>query len=214
MVNSKHVPKGLTSRFKAKQLGLKLHRLQSYRQSQDQKRLLTQYNSSEQIFSLSEIPFLPIPSDDLKSLLLEFNNINVPVSLGNETITKRANRRASRHLKNMKIKKINGFIAFRSFYSRLITNPDHQRQLSVLLGKLWVNEPNRATWNRYAIEYNALLGNSRGQYKPFVEWLCDTLHLNGEEKVEETYTNVVSNITWEFSSRCQDNKVEDVYFTW
>lgn len=115
-------------------------------------------------FSLSELPDPPIIPLHLQELLDHLRSLQtipkiyppkkrikrstgVVSSVGkskentvNETLAKRA---------------INGFMAFRAFYTQDIFAPDSQRELSTVLSKVWAeNKELNESWSRYAAEYN------------------------------------------------------------
>lgn len=98
--------------------------------------------------------------------------------------------------------KLNGFIAFRTFYCKYIHNPEHQRQLSSYLGYLWDEEPGKEVWVSYACAYNGSKSN-----KGFFEWLCSNLGLKPKDldlidKRKELVTK---------KYEIPGNKIEDIY---
>ncbi|KAK7205121.1 hypothetical protein BZA70DRAFT_174026 [Myxozyma melibiosi] len=62
-------------------------------------------------------------------------------------------------------KNINGFIGFRTFYSRMFLNL-HQQRLSSVLAKVWATYENKDFWNKYAALYG-----SEPRKESFTEWL-------------------------------------------
>ena len=164
---------------------------------------------SMQVVFFTELPSLPTPSIDLQEILIRFNqatrNCAGDSSWGSQLFDMKVPTRKSR-IRCKKTRCLNGFMAFRSFYSRSIYNVEHQRELSTLLGKLWKNEPNKAIWNRYAIEYNSQAIN-----QDFVDWLFKALGLE-VETFPIPYTSTVRNESWTFSSLNNENAVEDIYY--
>ncbi|CAK9439753.1 uncharacterized protein LODBEIA_P38530 [Lodderomyces beijingensis] len=138
------VPRKLTSLFK-----LHGHRLGPS---------MSQAQSHVPVFAVSTLPEVPAPSPELQDLLFEYQLLNV---LQWAPARPRA--------KKMKSKPINSFIAFRSYYSRAVTNPQHQRELSSKLGELWSQEPRQEVWEQYSHSYNLYL--KKGGRLNFVSWL-------------------------------------------
>lgn len=151
-------------------------------------------------FETSKLPALPEPSMSLQKVLLEFNVLN-QATASRDSNTK---ARSKKLVTSSKDRRMNGFFAFRAFYCRSILDPLHQRRLSILLGKIWENEPGKLTWSRYATEFNA-----RKIKSDFVEWLCGRLHF--DLKVRQPFITVVRNDRWKFSTESTLNSVEDVY---
>lgn len=125
-------------------------------------------------YYVSALPNLPKPSPELKRTLIEFNN----------EVLRESTRKRKKQTIYTKKGKINGFMAFRAFYSRSIFSSERQRQLSVLLSKVWAKDSNQGVWNRYADEYNK---DERKLY--FVEWLCDALSIEVKSEVSHQYTS-------------------------
>lgn len=203
--NAKVVPKRFTSKFSVCRTN------KTYNTNIKKEEIIPEQTSELQslhMFFFSDLPSLPFPSTDLQDVLVKYNQMNdggsYVDSLFNPLSIKKKSRRCK--LRSNKTKCLNGFLAFRSFYSRSIFNVDHQRQLSSLLGKLWRKEPNQEVWNRYAIEYNNQASN-----QDFVGWLCMALGLQ-LRNIEFPFINKVKNEKWLFSSRNNDNAVEDIYY--
>lgn len=202
--NDKLVPKNLMNRFsvgKTSNRNKEQRRWTKSKKSEKNEQKLTKV----QVIFFSEIPPLPEPSPGLKEVLERFNGngenarcrrsqVEVPF-LGH----KKRSRSKTGH-------RLNGFMAFRSFYSRSVFDAEYQRQLSSILGSLWKNEPKQDVWNRYAIEYN-----SRASKEDFIEWLTRVLGLENRSFCDPS-TNVVKNNKWQFSSNTQDCSVEDIYY--
>nr|AZQ56623.1 MAT alpha 1 protein [Suhomyces bolitotheri] len=163
-----------------------------------------------------ELPPIPQPSENLKLLLLKFNSLNNPnlgstISGENRDISKSKNRKFANG-------KINGFIAFRTFYCKSILNPNHQRILSKQLGKIWQKEITKDDWNLYALTYN--LRDDKTLH--FVEWLCNALNIKSpilpevikpDLPILPRETKPVRSVKrqyWIFESSIK-NTVEDVY---
>ncbi|CAY72149.1 uncharacterized protein PAS_chr4_1001 [Komagataella phaffii GS115] len=97
-------------------------------------------------------------------------------------------------------KRINAFIAFRSYYSRQVNDYNKQISISRLLSVAWKNE-NKELWRSYALLYNSSNSNI-----PFVDWL----QTKGPKNSKRTSTVTKSFISWNelLSTR---NKIEDVF---
>lgn len=144
---SNKVPKNQITRFRAN------------------KGLIPQFGSSaswqSEVFSIYELPPIPPPSSALTKLLLKYNSLSkircqyLPCK--DQVKIKRATGR------------INGFLAFRVFYSKSIQSTAFQRELSILLGKIWFEEENKAIWKRLADAYNLDEQNSKLE---FFDWIC------------------------------------------
>nr|AZQ56645.1 MAT alpha 1 protein [Suhomyces anneliseae] len=153
------------------------------------------------------MPAIPSPSPQLKELLLKFNSLN------DTTQKKQNNLQGSKSQRKSISKKrnINGFIAFRTFYSKSVFNPKHQRSLSSELAKLWKTEPSKTQWNLYARVYN-----SRDDKElQFVEWLCTALNIKKDTYLHDAETILISikRLNWQFQSAQNKNPIEDVYLT-
>lgn len=197
------VPKRFTNRFslknKGKRRGMTLQELgTSY--AKPGSRL-----KSVQVVFFTDLPQVPHPSDELRVILDKFCGEDMFLDACGKILTD-THKKLGRKCKPRKNKRINGFMAFRSFYCRSIFNVEHQRQLSTLLGNVWKNEPNKAVWNRYAIEYNTQLPDA-----DFVDWLCTSLGFGVGDSTDSA-TSVVKNDSWQFSSTNSTNAVEDIYF--
>lgn len=203
MPSNKHIPTELISKFKAKNPTLR-RIIQMDLKSHGKKEKIGIKSRSEQIFSLTKLPILPCPSTELTEILFQFNDLNFYAQNYHNVKKQKAGN------PKKKFRSINGFIAFRSFYSRLVANPEHQRKLSIMLGKLWSQEPSRQIWNRYASEYN-MTCHKHDNKVAFVDWLCDTLNLNTSMVIDPN-TNIVRNNNWKFSSSSSESIVEDIYF--
>ncbi|ODV65275.1 hypothetical protein HYPBUDRAFT_154089 [Hyphopichia burtonii NRRL Y-1933] len=123
--------------------------------------------STQITLQADKLPDLPTPPSKLQNILIEFNRLNED--------SLRSVKKKSRP-KNSK-RTINGFFAFRTFYSKSIFKPDHQRQLSSLLAEAWREEKKKSIWDKYAVVYR-LQAPDIG----FFDWLCANLNL-------ETSTN-------------------------
>lgn len=150
-----------------------------------------------QVFTHTSLPKIPATTDELDMILTTFKSLN------------RDNTQEKTRRLISKFKKINGFIAFRSFYTKSIRNPKSQRLLSRSLGQIWDHYPNKKVWNRYAQEYNE---TAEEQDKTFVEWLSTRLNLDLGFTRRIPETNIVKNGQWLISSgTSRRNTVKDVY---
>lgn len=120
------------------------------------------HQSAFRILKLTELPQLPQPSPQLQEILRLAGSA--------PSVSRRQVRRKSGSRK--KKRRINGFIAFRCFYSRAAKSSQSQKELSTSLGKIWESEPNRNIWNCYALHYN-----ETGEDEEFMDWLYRNLKL-------------------------------------
>ncbi|ODV95197.1 hypothetical protein PACTADRAFT_33775 [Pachysolen tannophilus NRRL Y-2460] len=126
----------------------------------------------EYFFSFSSLPPLPKIPDNLKDKLEVY---------ASKYVTKEKGKiHQSKVAKKMK-KKMNGFMAYRSFYTKNINNVTQQTELSAILAKSWsMDDVNQTIWKRYATQYNKESSNT-----PFVEWLHKELNILGGKGKEE-----------------------------
>lgn len=185
-VYKKAVPKELTSLFRVTKSRAPVPR---------DKRVVKE--SQKHGFRLDSLPTLPSPSNELHQLLLEYGILNDIQWDENKTKTKKS--------KKSKLKAINSFIAFRSFYSRTISNPNHQRELSSKLADIWKTEPSQEIWNQYAQSYNNYL-LLPGIKTNFVDWLYTVLDL----KVEPALV-ILETEPFDDNSPMLSGTIEDVY---
>lgn len=145
---------------------------------------MSQDSSNIKFFSvlkLNDLPPLPSPSKWLQEILTSINFADPmyhPCKL------------KSRYENRKRKSKINGFIAFRSFYSRAIKSPKPQQEISASLAVAWKLEPNRKVWNYYALLYN-----ETAKDEEFLYWLYRSLGIIDDascsvkqiSKVNDTY---------------------------
>nr|AZQ56685.1 MAT alpha 1 protein [Suhomyces emberorum] len=156
-------------------------------------------------FICATMPPIPVPSEELKKLLIQFNTLNEPSILLNDF--KRVKTKG-KQITNFG--KINGFIAFRSFYCKNIKNSVHQILLSSELANIWRDEINKKTWSLYAYLYNVRDDKSI----PFVIWLCETLRMKSTFKPSiQRDLHTIKNNTTLYGTMNFKDAVEDVYFT-
>nr|BBD18017.1 putative transcription factor [Ogataea minuta] len=156
--------------------------------------------NGSQYFMASELPQLPDASPTLRKLLNDYRSQNSSLvtsrkrkkSPGSNRITKRSTSKRRRSL--------NGFMAFRSFYSQNIDTYKSQKDLSSALAKVWNLEKNQNIWNRYAAEYNISCTTAS-----FVSWLKLKL---GQRNLE---IEKLADSTWCQVSIISDLIVEDIY---
>ncbi|RLV95281.1 Mating-type-like protein ALPHA1 [Spathaspora sp. JA1] len=165
----KSIPKGFTSLFKV----------------EGERNILRLDTSSAERsrnyeFRSMPLPNLPQPSEELRRVLLSYSIQKewVPVLKGKKKTVK----------SKSKLKPINSFMAFRSFYTRSISNPEYQRELSRKLAGVWIEERNKAIWNQYAESYNQYILSSNAKYD-FVNWLLKVLNIEEVGKSEPDLTN-------------------------
>lgn len=185
-VYKKSVPKELTSLFRVHKI-----RNQVPRDKREVKK------SQKYGFRFDSLPKLPVPSNALQDLLFEYSLLN---GIHWDPSTSKIKKS-----KKSKLKSINSFIAFRSFYSRTISNPEQQRELSTKLAHIWKSERNQEIWNQYAQAYNNSLllpGNKIN----FVDWLCALLDLKADNTM-----SVIENIQYNDNTPMLSGTIEDVY---
>lgn len=128
------------------------------------------------VLQATRLPDIPLPSSRLQNLLCQYQFDDI-----------HANKKASRSKKNRagtdqkRKRRMNGFIAFRSFYSKTIKGTSHQKELSSKLAAIWKDEPSHQTWNCYALQYNATGGE-----ETFVNWLNRKLGFENAVEVDDT----------------------------
>nr|QFP92358.1 silenced mating-type protein ALPHA1 [Ogataea thermomethanolica (nom. inval.)]QGW56840.1 mating-type protein ALPHA1 [Ogataea thermomethanolica (nom. inval.)] len=147
-----------------------------------------------EILILSDLPEIPVASHFLTKALATFA---IPNSLKTRSTPKVAKQALKKHLS--KKKRLNGFLAFRSFYSHNVLGYHNQKVLSRVLAQAWGKEPHQIIWSRYALEYNH--SNTK---LSFHEWLCDQI---GQK---ERYFSR-SQSTWCQMNVMSDIVVEDIF---
>ncbi|KAG7805696.1 hypothetical protein KL921_005399 [Ogataea angusta] len=145
---------------------------------------------------LTNLPQIPTTSPSLKRLLSEYGSKDN----GSDRSNKVARKKPTRHKVQKGRKRLNGFMAFRSFYSRNITNYNSQKALSQALAHAWNREKHQQVWSLYATQYN----HSKSM-EPFSKWL--DLKLN--KKVGKYRSDDFN--TWREINILSDIVVEDVY---
>lgn len=141
------VPKSLTTRFRTNKGSTHTPGLNT--------------STDNRVFRIFELPAIPPPSKALTALLLKYNGLNSAANKS-EKVKGQPKRKRNR--------RINGFLAFRSFYSASILDIEHQRELSTLLGKIWIEEENQLIWNKLAEAYNIDKLDAKLQ---FCSWICE-----------------------------------------
>lgn len=132
------------------------------------------------------LPSVPPASPQLEELLQKFpNRID-----SHSRATKRRRQGAKRVL--------NGFIAFRTFYSQSISTVSEQREFSKALAAIWAVDADQVVWERFAQEYNF-----RARNENFKEWLINSTSLQPEFEVR-------ANKKWGTSSNFHGT-VEEVF---
>lgn len=138
-----------------------------------------------------QIPTIPAPSPHLSKILADCNSLHQASNLSRVFLLKKSKSR------NKKKRRINGFIAFRSFYSKSIKGASTQRELSTKLSTAWRAEPNRHIWKCYALQYNAAGGE-----EDFISWLLRNLGISNEKPVQTILRTSQNKVL---------NNVEDVF---
>ncbi|KAG7691331.1 hypothetical protein KL930_005382 [Ogataea haglerorum] len=145
---------------------------------------------------LTNLPQIPTTSPSLERLLSEYE----AMTNGNERSTKIARKKSMKHRAQNNKKRLNGFMAFRAFYSRNIANYNSQKSLSQVLANAWNREKHQQIWSLYAIQYN----NSKSKER-FSVWL--EMKLN--KKLREHNSDDPN--TWREINFMSDIVVEDVF---
>lgn len=116
---------------------------------------------------LQSLPQLPKVSDSLKELLVKYPKKTSGTIVGGS---------------KKKFHKVNGFIAYRSFYTKNLSNGNAQRELSKELAKEWKCDKHRNTWSTYAAIYNSQI-EDRSCKEPFVAWLLRSIGVNARKDI-------------------------------
>lgn len=155
------------------------------------------------MFGCSKLPDIPELPSEFKNVL---NNFKADATLNEvpkktRTVIKKQSSKGAVNKAKKKKTKLNGFMAYRAFFSRDVIGIKAQRGLSSCLSKAWQSDENQLIWKRYATEYNAQAALSPDV--PFVEWLMKTTGRETEEdkKNREWLQNVKSGM-----------RIQDVYF--
>lgn len=111
-------------------------------------------------FYFNSLPKIPKCYKQLEELLLEFNK-KIGIIRTMSTSQKKSNSR-----KKVFKRRLNGFIAYRSYYSKNIHDSSLQIEVSKRLAIVWKNDPSANIWKRYAFEYNKSNENIS-----FLSWL-------------------------------------------
>lgn len=152
---------------------------------------LPQNGVSFGIFQTQVLPELPEPSEYIKDILAACKTrIKAEPLQSNKRSRRKANTR----------RRLNGFIAFRAFYSRTVRDSQLQKHLSSLLGKAWKAEINRNVWEIYATLYNETGGD-----ESFLNWLLSRLNLSNPTSV------LVASRDKMVCRKTVHSKVEDIY---
>jgi hypothetical protein len=150
-------------------------------------------------FTVTEFPLPPLIPSSLQDLLNNFRALTIPPK-AYPPRRKRIERlirdnipQSSKEIEEEQKKprtRLNGFIAFRAFYSQDICDPTNQRELSKALSKVWSeSEELQQVWTRYAAEYNSQYPDN--STTPFVTWL---LHMtDGKTGERNEWSRNISN---------------------
>lgn len=141
-------------------------------------------------------PIKPVPeaSEILKSALAECDICMTEIDpFKSSKRTKNGRTRSNRRL--------NGFMAFRIFYSRAAKDSASQTKLSSLLAKAWKEDPHKHVWSTYASLYNETGGND-----PFIGWLQKALG-------DSNYINPKKRLVRKTSTKVFLNNIEDVFLS-
>lgn len=140
-----------------------------------------------------QIPPLPKASESVRRSLAECN-----AHISDIDLFKPSNR--SKRRKTTCGRRLNGFLAFRIFYSRAAKDSASQKKLSSLLAKAWSEDVNKHIWSTYASVYNETGGTDE-----FIPWLEKTLN--------KTKQQTGSRTTCKTQTNAFINGIEDVYLT-
>lgn len=177
---------------------------------------VTKNQHQKPAFSVTSLPNIPEPSKALQLLLIDYRILNVFLWSPKPESVK---------TKKSKLRPINSFIAFRSFYSRTISRPEYQRELSSKLAEVWKEEPHREVWEQYTLFYNNYLLDCNNKLA-FVDWLLQTLELdfdnsplNDVSQTEDAFEFELENCPLNDVSQTEDafkltsGTIQDVYLT-
>lgn len=160
-------------------------------------------------FLVAKLPALPLLADELKALMLKFEILST-------YLIAKPKKRPKKRTKEFR--KINAFIAYRSFYTTAVTDAKLQRDLSVMLAETWKNERRKDVWQMYAASYNETAARETS-ILGFVDWLCERLNLRFPEEEATSSASAethVENTTvfaseWPFATTRKTNMVEDIF---
>lgn len=193
-MSKQKLPKELTTRFRSS-VQPKPSRYQS------------RQHGEKACFLAAELPLIPELSEDLRVLMVEFDLLNSVDSRLHQNRRKKPIRM---------LKKINAFIAYRSFYTTSVVNPKHQTELSKQLAATWKTEHRKDVWRLYATLYNEAV--ARGEVViNFVQWLRESLELNPPApEVSGSYQTpepsmTISTEEWTFVSAERPQIVENIF---
>lgn len=141
--------------------------------------------------STLNLPALPQASDLIKEYLAECNATMTDLDSFKPSIRSKRRKQNSR-------RRLNGFMAFRIYYSRAAKDSSLQKKLSSLLAKAWKEETKRLTWTTYASLYNETGGSDS-----FILWLHKCLG-NKQRRLS-------SSVTSKILSNAFINDIEDVF---
>ncbi|ODQ80461.1 hypothetical protein BABINDRAFT_195843 [Babjeviella inositovora NRRL Y-12698] len=189
MANKKHVPKSQTYKFSVKlPVSRACPQLPKMGESDE-----TALNVN--IFPTNPLPNIPPAPDELTELIQKYKITN-PKTQGSDDGLKTG--------VSPKKKKLNAFMAFRSYYTKFICNATSQRELSIRLAGLWKTYKHQKVWQRYCAQYN-----STDRIESFFDWLQRKTFLDIKSPNKETIVH--RNNDWAFSSQ-RTCLVEDVYY--
>lgn len=142
---------------------------------------------------INNLPKLPEPTGPLKAFLCKYES-----DLKEHLTLPYRPKRTQRNGLKPKARRINGFMAFRTFYSKAIKLTSSQPEVSSELATIWKNEKCQKIWHCYALRYNATGGD-----QSFLIWLNRSLGLTPAQKDSKVLRTSRSNIY---------SNVEDVFW--
>lgn len=156
---------------------------------------ISQSNGSG-MFPCSGMPEIPEAPLELQQLLEHLKAQDI----GERKI--RAPKKSNNKLNTKKPKtKLNGFMAYRTFFSQDIYSIKDQREVSSCLGRCWATDKSQLIWKRYATEYN--VRPSQFSNMPFLEWLLkSTGNETKQEKEKKEWTKHLKS----------GSRIQDIYF--
>lgn len=160
------------------------------------------YNKCEgvNLYMTSASPLkIPDPPKELLNYIQCYKNASLtnPKNIHNKTKTINVKTNKT----DFKKKKINEFIAFRSYYSRCCNGMIPQLQLSKILAKLWHSNPKlKKTWVLFSEQYNV-----EQPEKSFTDWLKKTYKSDYNSNIEKQQG-------YDTEFKIQGPYIEDVYY--
>ncbi|ODV57904.1 uncharacterized protein ASCRUDRAFT_165243 [Ascoidea rubescens DSM 1968] len=147
-------------------------------------------NAFTNVYSFSPHPPIPNPSKELSIYLSTLKSSEKNHYLHRQNKFERYSKR-----------RLNGFMAFRSYYSKKIIGVAKQREISTVLAKFWKIENHQDTWKTLALVYNSQKRNIS-----FTDWL----NITQQENENHDKTMVPSETPFN-STKPLEGTIQDIY---